>query len=172
MLVHSPGPVPVTSYAPFCDWIDGRVRLGGRRPRIADLDYHLTTLFPPVRPRRWLEIRYLDSLPDALWPALTFMLVTLLDDPDAAEIAAEATGSVAHAWDTAARVGLADRRLHASALTCVHAAAERAPAELHGSMQHLVQMVEQGSCPGDAFSGRVIRFGVATAVTQLAEGDG
>ncbi len=77
MLVH-PTPemdaVPVTNWVPFADWADGRVLLGDRRPTVADLDYHLTTLFPPVRPRRFLEIRYLDSVPDALWPAVVFTL--------------------------------------------------------------------------------------------------
>ena len=171
MLVHSPGAVPVTSYVPFCDWVEGRVSLGGRRPTIADLDYHLTTLFPPVRPRRWLEIRYLDSVPDALWPALTFMLTTLLDDPAAADIAAEATEPVSTAWDTAARAGLTDRHLYTAAISCVQAAAERAPATLHDSMQQLVRIVEDGSCPGDGFCERVIQYGLASAVTQLARGE-
>jgi glutamate--cysteine ligase len=172
MLVHNPGAVPVTSYVPFCDWIDERVVLGGRRPTKADLDYHLTTLFPPVRPRGFLEIRYLDCVPDALWPALTFMLVTLLDDPVAADAAAEATEPVATAWDAAARAGLTDRRLHVAATRCAYAAADRAPEGLRESMGQLVRMVEDGSCPGDAFSDRVIRYGIATAVAQLARGEG
>ena len=172
MLVHNPGAVPVMSYVPFCDWVDGRVVLGGRRPTAADLDYHLTTLFPPVRPRRWLEIRYLDSVPDALWPALTFMLVTLLDDPAAADVAAEVTEPVAGAWDRAALTGLADRRLHGSAMRCAYAAAERVPEALRDSMQALIRIVEEGSCPGEAFSERVIRYGVASAVNQLARGEG
>ena len=75
MLVHNPDAVAVTHYVPFADWVDGRVLLGDRRPTVADLDYHLTTLFPPVRPRQWLEIRYLDSVPDAFWPAVVFTLV-------------------------------------------------------------------------------------------------
>ena len=58
-----------------------------------------------------VEIRYLDSIPDAVWPAVVFTLVTLLDDPAAADIAAEATESVATAWDRAAQIGLGDRRL-------------------------------------------------------------
>jgi glutamate--cysteine ligase len=172
MLVHNPGAVPVKSYVPFCDWVEGRVPLGGRRPTVADLEYHLTTLFPPVRPRRWLEIRYLDSVPDALWPAVTFMLVTLLDDAGAADIAAEATEPVAGAWDRAARLGLVDRRLHTSAKRCVYAAADRAPAALHESMRQLIRIVEEGSAAGEAFSERVIRYGVASAVTQLARGEG
>ena len=173
MLVHGPvGAVPVTSSTAFADWVDGQVRLAGRRPTTADLDYHLTTLFPPVRPRRWLEIRYLDSVPDALWPAVVFTLVTLLDDPDAAEVAAEATEPVATAWDVAARVGLADRRLHASAARCVQAAADRAPASLQNSMQRLIRIVEEAGCPGEEFAERAIRCGVAGAVTQLARGEG
>ena len=173
MLVQSPemAATPVTTWVPFADWADGRVMLGGRRPTVADLDYHLTTLFPPVRPRRWLEIRYLDSVPDAVWPAVAFMLVTLLDDPVAADIAAEATESVATAWDRAAQIGLGDRRLQDAAVRCVRAAAERAPAELEESMQQLVRSVEQGRCPADDFSDRVVKYGIAPAVTQLAQGE-
>jgi glutamate--cysteine ligase len=174
MLVH-PTPemdaVPVTDWVPFADWADGRVLLGDRRPTVADLDYHLTTLFPPVRPRRFLEIRYLDSVPDADWPALVFTLTTLLDDPDAADIAAEATEPVAAAWDRAAQIGLGDRRLHEAATRCVQAAAERAPAELEESMHRLMRSVEQGRSPADDFSDRVVRNGIAAAVTELAQGE-
>ncbi len=174
MLVH-PTPemdaVPVTNWVPFADWADGRVLLGDRRPTMADLDYHLTTLFPPVRPRRFLEIRYLDSVPDAMWPAVVFTLATLLDDPVAADIAEEATEPVATAWDRAAQQGLGDRRLHEAANRCVQAAAERAPAELEESMQQLVRSVEQGRCPADDFSDRVVTNGIAGAVTELAQGE-
>jgi len=174
MLVH-PTPemdaVPITDWVPFADWADGRVLLGDRRPTTADLEYHLTTLFPPVRPRRFLEIRYLDSVPGALWPAVAFTLTTLLDDPAAADIAAEATEPVATAWDRAAQLGLGDRRLHEAADRCVQAAAERAPAELEESMRLLVRSVEQGRSPADDFSDRVVRNGIATAVTELAQGE-
>jgi glutamate--cysteine ligase len=174
MLVH-PTPemdaVPITDWVPFADWADGRVLLGGRRPTQDDLDYHLTTLFPPVRPRRWLEIRYLDSLPEAVWPAVVFTLVTLLDDPVAADIAAEATEAVATAWDRAAQIGLGDRRLHEAAIRCVQTAAERAPAELEESMLQLVRSVEKGRCPADDFSDRAVKYGIDTAVTQLAQGE-
>jgi glutamate--cysteine ligase len=174
MLVH-PTPemdaVPITDWVPFADWADGRVLLGGRRPTQDDLDYHLTTLFPPVRPRRWLEIRYLDSLPEAVWPAVVFTLVTLLDDPVAADIAAEATEAVATAWDRAAQIGLGDRRLHEAAIRCVQTAAERAPGELEESMLQLVRSVEKGRCPADDFSDRAVKYGIDTAVTQLAQGE-
>jgi glutamate--cysteine ligase len=171
MLVNNPDAVAVTQYVPFTDWVDGRVLLGDRRPTVADLEYHLTTLFPPVRPRQWLEIRYLDSVPDAFWPAVVFTLVTLLDDPAAAQIAAEAVEPVATAWDTAARVGLGDRRLHEAANRCVAAAAAEAPAELTEAMDRLVRCVEQGRCPGDEFSDQVIDQGIAPAVARLAQGE-
>lgn len=171
MLVPGPEAVPVTNWVPFADWADGRAVLGGRRPTRADLDYHLTTLFPPVRPRGFLEIRYLDSVPDALWPAVVFTVATLLDDPAAADIAAEATEPVATAWDRAARAGLRDRHLHAAAVRCVAAAAERAPAAVQESMRHLVRSVEQGRSPADDFADRAVQYGIGPAVRQLAKGD-
>jgi glutamate--cysteine ligase len=168
MLVHDPDAAAVTHWVPFADWVDGRALLGDRRPTIADLEYHLTTLFPPVRPRQWLEIRYLDTVPDAFWPAVVFTLVALLDDPVAADIAAEAVEPVATAWDIAARVGLGDRRLYEAANKCVAVAAERAPAGLGDAMQRLVRGVEQGRCPGDDFSDKVIEHGIAATVSEAA----
>lgn len=168
MLIHAPEVVPLSTHVPFADWADGLVLLDGRLPTTADLDYHLTTLFPPVRPRRWLEIRYLDSVPDALWPALVFLLVTLLDDPVAADLAAEAVEPVATAWDLAARVGLADKRLYTAANRCVAAVADRAPAEISASMSQLVHNVHDGRSPADDFADRVIRHGIAPAVWDLA----
>lgn len=169
MLVHNPDPVPLTHRVPFADWADGRTLLGGRRPTAADLDYHLTTLFSPVRPRGWLEIRYLDSVPDAIWPAVVFTLVVLLDDPGAADIAAEAVEPVATAWDIAARIGLSNRRLYEAANRCVAAAAERVPAELTDAMQRLIRAVAQGRCPADDFSDQVIEHGVAPMVARLTQ---
>ena len=163
--------MPVTDWVPFADWADGRVLLGGRRPTAADLDYHLTTLFPPVRPRGFLEIRYLDSVPDAVWPAVVFTLATLLDDPAAADIAAEATEPVATAWDRAAQIGLGDRRLHEAADRCVQAAAERAPAELAESMQRLVAFGRAGPLSRPTTSPTAWSSnGIAPAVTELAQG--
>lgn len=170
MLVNNPDAEAVTHWVPFADWVDGRELLGDRRPTVADLEYHLTTLFPPVRPRQWLEIRYLDSVPDDLWPAVVFTLVALLDDPDAADSAAEAVEPVATAWDTAARVGLGDRRLYAAANQCAAIAAAKAPPELGGPMQRLLDSVERGRCPGDDFSDHVIEHGLAPTVARLARG--
>lgn len=155
---------PVT----FADWADGRVLLHGRRPSAADLDEHLSTLFPPVRPRGWLEIRYLDAVGHDLWPAVVFTLVTLLDDPVAADLAAEAVEPVADAWTTAARIGLADPGLHTAATRCVTIAAEQAPPSLQPAMAGLTGRVEQRRCPADDFTHRVADAGLTAAVAELA----
>lgn len=168
MLVHTPEAIPVTRYVPFADWADGRVRLGDRRAGSNDLDYHLTTLFPPVRPRGWLEIRYLDSVDDTVWPALVFTLATLLDDPAAADGAAEAVAPVATAWDVAARIGLADPRLHTAARSCVGLVVDRAPESLRDGMNRLADMVERGRCPADGVADEVARTGTAATVARLA----
>jgi glutamate--cysteine ligase len=167
MLVRGATTNAVLDWVPFAEWSDGAILLDDRRPTTADVGYHLTTLFPPVRPRGWLEIRYLDSVPDALWPALAFTLTTLLDDPAAAAHAAEAVEPVATVWDTAARVGLADRHLHAAATRCLDIAAELVPPELATSMQLLVDMVERGRAPGDDFSDAAVQLGIDAAITNL-----
>ncbi|MUL64750.1 ergothioneine biosynthesis glutamate--cysteine ligase EgtA [Mycobacterium sp. CBMA 234] len=171
MLVHTPEAEPVTEWVPFADWADGLTLLGGRRPTEADLAYHLTTLFPPVRPRGWLEIRYLDAVSDDLWPAVVFTLVAMLDDARLSQIAWEATESVATAWDQAARVGLADPRLQAAAQRCVEAAADVAPAELAGAMERLRWQVEHGRSAADDFADQVVGHGIDSALTGLALGD-
>ena len=57
---------PCAGRVPFEQWASGEVRLGGRSPTAADLDVHLTTLFPPVRLRGYLELRYLDMTASAV----------------------------------------------------------------------------------------------------------
>jgi ergothioneine biosynthesis glutamate--cysteine ligase EgtA len=152
MLVRDPvsgEAVPVRARLPFADWVTGAAPLCGRRPTTADLDYHLTTLFPPVRPRGYLEIRYLDAAPEPWWPALAAVTTTLIDDPVAAGHAAEATEPVAAAWDRAARLGLADRALHTAARACLVAACDAAPATLRDEVTALAELVDRGRSPGD-----------------------
>jgi glutamate--cysteine ligase len=96
----------------FADWIDGAL---GRRPTYADLDYHLTTLFPPVRPKGFLEVRYLDNQPGDGWRVPVAVLWALLADPVARDAAREAAEPVAGAWVTAARSGLDDPALATAA---------------------------------------------------------
>ncbi|MGZ0152001.1 glutamate-cysteine ligase family protein [Kribbella sp. WER1] len=89
----------------FGAWADGQ--LPGDRPTYDDLDYHLSTLFPPVRPRGYLEVRYLDAQPGDGWIAPTLLLTALMSAPlDQVLAAAE---PAAGRWFPAAREGLRDR---------------------------------------------------------------
>ena len=53
-----------------------------RPPTEDDLAYHLTTLFPPVRPRGWFEVRYLDAQHPRWWPVPVVLLATAVDAAD------------------------------------------------------------------------------------------
>src|SRR4051794_26438378 len=152
MLVRDPvtgDAEPVRGPTAFADWVTGDARLGGRRPTTADPAYHLTTLFPPVRPGGFLEIRYLDAAPEPWWPALAAVTATLLDDPRAADLAAAASAPVAGAWDRAARLGLADPALHRAARACLAVAVPAVPAVLRPEVEALAGLVERGRSPGD-----------------------
>lgn len=151
MLVRDGGGASaVRTRTSFAEWVTGETPLGGRPPTGADLDYHLTTLFPPVRPRGYLEIRYLDAAPEPWWPAVAAVTATLLDDPAAADRAAAACAPVAGRWSDAARVGLADPALHRAALDCLDAAARAVPDALRPDVTALAELVERGQSPGDA----------------------
>ena len=100
--------LPVRHSSTFGDWVGGRGPVA-RHPTEADLAYHATTLFPPVRPRGWLEIRYLDALPAALWQVPVAVVAALLDDPGAADAALDVTAPVTSHWARAARLGPAIR---------------------------------------------------------------
>jgi len=147
MLLREPrGMVPVGDLVSFADWLREPARLG-RPATQADLDYHLTTLFPPVRPRGYVEIRCVDSLPDRWWPALAALTVTLIDDPEAADAAAELCEPVAHAWETAARTGTADPDLHAAVAGCAEVAARRGPPDLRDELEAFAELVAEGRTP-------------------------
>jgi glutamate--cysteine ligase len=96
-------------YAPagvtFADWIRGALP---EPPTTDDLDYHLGTLFPPVRPRGYLEVRYLDAQPGDEWLAPTAVVAALLADDRTTDLARDAAAPAAGRWLPAARAGLAD----------------------------------------------------------------
>jgi glutamate--cysteine ligase len=155
MLVSAGGQLrPVTSRVSFADWLRGTAPFG-RRPSMADLDYHLTTLFPPVRPRGYLEIRCLDALPDRWWPALVSLVVTLVDDPVAADAAAELCAPVADAWHTAARSGLDDQRMRTAVTGCADLAARRAPAGLRDEAEAFAELLASGRTPSGVLRSRI-----------------
>jgi glutamate--cysteine ligase len=137
----------------FGQWVSGVT--GADRPTEDDLAYHLTTLFPPVRPRGWLEVRYLDAQPAGLWPVPLAVLTALVNDAAAAGAAGEAAEPAAGRWAQAARVGLDDPVLARAATACF--AAALAGLRRMGAAGELVALVEgfaqshvaQGRCPAD-----------------------
>ncbi|MTD56781.1 glutamate-cysteine ligase family protein [Amycolatopsis pithecellobii] len=100
----------------FADWV---ARRGAAEalvpPTEADLDYHLTTLFTPVRAPGYLEVRYLDAQPKARWLHPVALLTALLSSPSIVDEVLAVCEPVAGAWDCAARAGLADERIAAVA---------------------------------------------------------
>ncbi|MFJ2022190.1 ergothioneine biosynthesis glutamate--cysteine ligase EgtA [Streptomyces sp. NPDC087897] len=158
------GPWDVPEGLTFRRWI----RTGAPRPPTrADLDYHLTTLFPPVRPRGHLELRMIDAQrgPDG-WLVPLAVATALFDDPEAAEAvyrtvkplaetAGPATAPRNPLWTTAAREGLADPELRAAATACFGAALpalERMGASdaVLGTVAAFTdRYVARGRCPAD-----------------------
>lgn len=101
-------PVGVT----FADWIAGA--LPGT-PTTADLEYHVSTLFPPVRPRGFLEVRYVDGQQGADWALPVAVLAALTARPSTLDRVREICAPVRERWVEACRLGLADPALAAAA---------------------------------------------------------
>ncbi|HEV2347672.1 MAG TPA: ergothioneine biosynthesis glutamate--cysteine ligase EgtA [Actinocrinis sp.] len=144
----------------FRAWLRGVPGL--RRPTVDDLDYHLTTLFPPVRPRGWLELRMIDAQPGDGWQLAAATATALFDDPVAAEAAYELTEPLCDGpspvpdqavWTRAARYGPADPEIGKAARAALAAAASAlgrsgAPRPLQEAVgRFLEQYTEQGRCP-------------------------
>lgn len=96
----------------FADWIGGAITPG---PTYADLDYHLSTLFPPVRARGYFEVRYLDMQSGLDWVAPVAVLVALFAREETVDAAAALAAPAAGRWVQAARHGLADPAIAAVA---------------------------------------------------------
>ncbi|MFI5683465.1 ergothioneine biosynthesis glutamate--cysteine ligase EgtA [Streptomyces sp. NPDC051636] len=138
-----------------------------RPPTRADLDYHLTTLFPPVRPRGHLELRMIDAQPgDDGWIVPLAVTAALFDDPEAAETAYRTVKPLAERalalpaphnplWTDAARYALADPELREAAVACFATALEALPrlgatSEVTDAVAaYLDRYVVQGRCPAD-----------------------
>ncbi|TKA06627.1 ergothioneine biosynthesis glutamate--cysteine ligase EgtA [Actinacidiphila oryziradicis] len=158
------GPWAVPEALSFREWI----RTGAPRPpTTADLDYHLTTLFPPVRPHGHLELRMMDAQPGPDgWTVPLAVTAALFDDANASETAYRAVKPLAETagpspapcnplWRGAARHGLDDPELRATAVTCFTAAQEALPrlgastAVQAAVADFTERYVLRGRCPAD-----------------------
>lgn len=112
----------------FADWIAGRgPGCPPRPPTTDDLEYHLNTMFTPVRARGYLELRYLDTQPPDRWLDPVALLHGLLDRKSTVDAALDAGAPAAGQWELAAGRGLADPVVARSAravaeLGCAHLA--------------------------------------------------
>jgi glutamate--cysteine ligase len=149
----------------FRDW----VRRGGsgtlRAPTPEDLDYHLSTLFPPIRPRGHLELRMIDAQPRDGWIVPAAVTAALAGDDRAADAALAAAEPVwdgpdpysggRDPWLRAARSGPADPRLSRASRQCFEAAdAALARAGAPGPIRQAVadfteRYVLQDRCPAN-----------------------
>ncbi|MDQ1482168.1 MAG: glutamate--cysteine ligase [Actinomycetota bacterium] len=102
----------------FSAWIAEPARVG-RPPTFADLDYHLTTLFPPVRPKGYLEIRYLDAQAGSRWATPFALLAALMARPSTIDQVLDLAAASERLWFEAARDALANPVLRATAAKLV-----------------------------------------------------
>ncbi len=105
----------------FAEWIQGALTAP---PTREDLDYHLTTLFPPVRPRGYFEVRYLDAQVGHDWRLPAAALIALFREESTVDEVLELASPAVGRWVHAARHGLSDPALARSARD-VFALAER-----------------------------------------------
>jgi glutamate--cysteine ligase len=160
------GSAPVLERVSFGDWVAGAAGFE-RPPTSEDLDYHLSTLFPTVRPRGYLELRCLDAVPRRWWPGLAALTATLLDDEVAVEQAAELCEPIGHRLAAAARDGLGDPDLFAAAQGCLDIAARRCPPELRADVEAYAELVSRGRTPGDELRERAAATSPSIAFEEL-----
>ncbi|MFF7970183.1 ergothioneine biosynthesis glutamate--cysteine ligase EgtA [Streptomyces sp. NPDC007905] len=184
------GPWDVPEGLTFREWTRSRAP---RPPTRADLDYHLTTLFPPVRPRGHLELRMIDAQPgDHGWIVPLAVTAALFDDPEAADAAHQAVKPLLERslnlpaplnplWIDAARQGLGDPDLREAAVACFTAALQAlprlgaTPAVVDAVAAYLDRYVVRGRCPADDLLDRLRGTGPAsrprsTGGTRTAHG--
>ncbi|WP_020135176.1 ergothioneine biosynthesis glutamate--cysteine ligase EgtA [Streptomyces sp. 351MFTsu5.1] len=158
------GPWDVPEGLTFRQWARSGVP---RQPTREDLDYHVSTLFPPVRPRGHLELRMIDAQPgEDGWIVPLAVTAALFDDPETAETAYRAVKPLAERtlslpaphnplWIDAARHGLTDPELREAAVVCFTAALEGLPRlgagpEVISAVEtYLHRYVIRGRCPAD-----------------------
>lgn len=141
---------PVGDKLTFAGWMAEGHALG--YPTVADFAYHLTTLFPPVRPKGWLELRMIDALPGPWWQVAVAVTTALLDDPEALDAAERTCRPIVDCWGEAAAHGLSHPGLASAARTCFAAAIDALPrlgVDPGATEAFVDRYVDRGRCPAD-----------------------
>lgn len=91
---------------------------------LEDLQQHLSTLFPHVRPKGYFEVRYLDAQPGCWWAVPAAVVAALIADPATSD---QARGICAGSpgWEVAARFGMEDPAIATRAVQLMALAADR-----------------------------------------------
>ena len=149
------------------DWLRGSGGSDGsaalRAPTTEDLTYHLSTLFPPVRPRGHFELRMIDAQPGDGWVVPLAVASALLSDAKAAEAAMAAAERLWHPdgangenpWLLAASVGPAHPRIARASRECFAVARDalvrhRTPADILAAVDDFIdRYVSKDRCPAD-----------------------
>ncbi len=149
---QSPEGVAVRRPLTFMEWWQHGHELGW--PTLDDFRYHLTTLFPPVRPRGWVELRVLDGLAPAERTAAALAVATLCARGVRDEVFARVPDT-AHVWYAAARHGLKHPELGRAAqvvseILKTHASSVTdCPEHLDALSEFLAANTDQCLAPGD-----------------------
>lgn len=125
----------------FGEWIDGALPWWPTRD---DLDYHMSTMFTPVRPRGYFEVRYLDAQVGQEWMLPVAALIALFRDESTVDELLDMAAPADGRWVAAARRGLADPGLARTArsvfdLACRRLSASECPPGLPGWLDDVVQ---------------------------------
>jgi glutamate--cysteine ligase len=94
-------------------------------PTQADLDLHLTTLFPPFRPRGYLEVRMIDALPRDGRAAAIAAVWALLTDSALEREAIEMCTTLINPWSVVTSDGLQDAAVRDTARSLLGLVADR-----------------------------------------------
>jgi glutamate--cysteine ligase len=133
----------------FAQWVDDP-SLVGRVAESADVHYHLSTLFPSIRPKGWMEVRCIDMVPLHLVPAAMYVLSGLCRPDVVAAVLTEFTN--VPTMRVAAERGLMDddvaRQSDRLMALAVAAAGDADAAAVIADFRG--QFTSQRRCPGDA----------------------
>ncbi|MCW0215629.1 MAG: ergothioneine biosynthesis glutamate--cysteine ligase EgtA [Pseudonocardia sp.] len=136
----------------FADWIDGALP---SPPTFGDLEYHISTLFPPVRPRGFLEVRYVDGQAGDEWMLPVAVLAAVTSSPAAVDRLREICEPVRDLWVAAAQDGLGHPALARAAAKVFTLAVAELPrtgagAEVAARLADVTERrVLAGRCPAD-----------------------
>jgi glutamate--cysteine ligase len=139
----------------FADWLESGHPLGF--PDLSDLKIHLTTLFPPIRPKGWLELRMVDALPDPWW-RVPIAIASMVYDRKAVRIIEEVVEPTADLWEVAARQGMENQLLSETGQAVFNAALD--------ALERL-EVDEETALAVEAYNRRFVQKGRSPADEQL-----